>query len=100
MKIHGKLLFIGAATASIFIAYEMLVSAMIAGAICVLLTEIMAFIEKRMERNKLTCNECFHFMQNDLPQHIGFCCHKQMKLDNCKSCHFFAKAPHSRLNYP
>jgi len=92
MKIHGKLLFIGAATVSIFIAYEMLVPAMIAGIICVLLAEIAALIEKRMERDKLTCNECFHFMQSDLyvkPRHVGFCCHKQAKLDSCKICSSF-----------
>jgi len=92
MKIHGKLLFTGAATVSILIAYEMLVPAMIAGITCVLLAEIAALVEKRMERDKLTCNECFYFMQNDLyakSRYIGFCCHKQTKLDSCKSCPSF-----------
>jgi hypothetical protein len=92
MKIHGKLLFAGAATASIFIAYKMFVHAMIAGIACVLLAEIIEFIRKRMEKKKLTCNECFHFMQSDLytkPQHVGFCCHKQTTLDSCQSCSGF-----------
>jgi UDP-N-acetylmuramyl pentapeptide phosphotransferase/UDP-N-acetylglucosamine-1-phosphate transferase len=92
MRIHGKLLFIGAVTASIFIAYKMFAHAMIAGIVCVLLAEISEFIRKRMEKKKRTCNECFHFMQSDLytkPQYVGFCCHKQVKLDSYESCSGF-----------
>jgi hypothetical protein len=92
MKIHGKLLFAGAAAASIFIAYKMFAHAMIAGIVCVLVAEIIEFIRKHREKKKLTCNECFHFMPSDLytkPQHVGFCCHKQTKLDNFKSCSGF-----------
>ncbi|GBU24786.1 hypothetical protein R83H12_01421 [Fibrobacteria bacterium R8-3-H12] len=92
MGIYGKLLFASAITISIFIANRMFVYAIIAGIVCALLIEIIKFIKKRMEKNKLTCNECFHFMQNDSyakPKHIGFCCHKQKKLDNCKICSGF-----------
>jgi len=92
MKIHGKLLFIGAAMASIFIAYKMFIHAMIAGVVCVLIVETIELFRKRTEKKNLTCNECFHFMQSDLytkPQHVGYCCHKQIKLNNYKSCSGF-----------
>jgi hypothetical protein len=95
MKISGKLLFAGAAMVSIFIAYKMFTYAIVTTLVCVLLVEIAEIIRKRMEKNKLTCNECFHFMRNDLhtkPKNIGFCCHKQTTLNNCKTCsHFSAK---------
>jgi hypothetical protein len=92
MRIYGKLLFVSAATVSIFIAHKMFTSAIITVVVCVLLVEIMELIKKHMEKNKLTCNECFHFIRNDLytkPQYIGFCCHKQTKLDSCKICSRF-----------
>jgi len=89
MRISGKLLFTGAVAASILIANKMFLPAIIAGIVCVLFAEIAELIRKRREKNKLTCNECFHFIPNDLcakPQYIGFCCHKQTKLDSCKTC--------------
>jgi hypothetical protein len=95
-KIYEKILFAGAVTATIFIARKMFLAAIITGGVCVLIVEIMELIKKRMEKNKLTCNECFHFMRNDIytkPQYVGFCCHKQKKLNSCKSCsHFLDKA--------
>jgi hypothetical protein len=96
MKIYGELLFVGAVTVSIFIAQGMLIHALTTGIICVLLVEAVVFIKKREEKSKLTCNECFHFMRNDLyvkPRHIGFCCHKQAELDSCKICSFFSTLP-------
>ncbi|MCL1957846.1 MAG: hypothetical protein FWF63_11020 [Fibromonadales bacterium] len=95
-KTYGKLLFAGAAIATIFIARKMFLAAIITGVVCVLIVEIMELIKKRIEKNKLTCNECFHFMRNDIytkPQYIGFCCRKQKKLGSCKICsHFLDKA--------
>jgi len=95
-KTYGKLLFVSAATVSIFIARKMFLAAIITGVVCVLIVEIMELIKKHIEKKKLTCNECFHFMRNDLhtkPQYAGFCCHKQEKLDSCKICsHFLDKA--------
>jgi len=94
-KIYGKLLFAGAAMATIFIARKMFLAAIITGVVCVLIVEIMELIKKHINKNKLTCNECFHFMRNEIytkPQYIGFCCHKQKKLDSCKRCsHFLDK---------
>jgi len=94
-KIYGKLLFVGAVIATIFIANNMYANAIITGVVCGLIVETMELIKKHVEKKKLTCNECFHFMQNDLhtkPKYMGFCCHKQIKLDNCKSCsHFLDK---------
>jgi len=92
MRVYGKLLFAGAVTASILIANKKFLPAIIVGIVCVLLAETIELIRKRVEKNKLTCNECFHFMPNDLcakPQYIGFCCHKQTKLDSCKACSGF-----------
>ena len=92
MGIYGTILFVGAITISIFIARRMFIPAIIAGIVCVLVIEIIKFIKQRIDRNKLTCDECFHFMRNDLytkPHYIGFCCHKQVKLDNCKICPSF-----------
>jgi len=86
------LLFIGAVTASIFIARKMFIPAIITGTVCVVLVETMELIKKHIEKNKRTCDECFHFIRNDLytkPQYIGFCCHKQIKLDSCKICSGF-----------
>jgi hypothetical protein len=92
MRIYGKLLFVSAVTISIFIAHKMFVSAIITGIICVLLAEVISFAKKRIEKNKLTCDECFHFIRNDLyvkPGHHGFCCHKQAELDSYKTCSGF-----------
>jgi len=92
MRVYGKLLFAGAATVSILIANKMFFPAIIVGIVCVLLAETVEHIRKRKEKNKLTCNECFHFMPNELcakPQYIGFCCHKQTKLDSLKTCSGF-----------
>jgi len=92
MKFHGKLLFIGAATVSILIAKGMFVPALITGLVCVLIAESIELTRKREEKNKLTCNDCFHFMQSDLytkPQYFGFCCHKQTTLDSNKICKGF-----------
>jgi len=92
MRLHGKLLFAGAATVSILIARGMFVPAIITGIVCVSIAETIEFIRKHKEKKKLTCNECFHFMQSDLytkPQHIGYCCHKQTTLNDYKACSGF-----------
>jgi len=92
MKIYGEILFIGALTICIFLAKDMFVSAIITSIVCALLIEIIILIKKRIEKNKLTCNECFHFMKNDLyakPKYEGFCCLKQTKLYDCKICSGF-----------